>query len=163
MENDECLDEMTKVMFPDEQWQLFGNRQILDEVKKLRAHWDKTYSKEEGWMNELASKYYQEKDLENEALKEENEKLKEENERLEQYHQWNKSAVLQLNDAKAEIKKLKEENKKLQKKAKQVSEIKDFLKCCDRNTDGYYEHYETRQLAIRVEGELKSLVVAKSE
>lgn len=38
---------------------------------------------------------------------EENKKLKEENKRLEQCHEWNKSAALQLNDAKAEMKKLK--------------------------------------------------------
>ena len=34
----------------------------------------------------------------------------------------------------------------------EIDDIKDFLKVCDRNSDGYYEHYETRQIATRVEG-----------
>ena len=33
-----------------------------------------------------------------------------------------------------------------------TDEIQSFLKVCDRNSDGYYEHYETRQIATRLEG-----------
>lgn len=130
-------------------------KKLLDENKKLKEEIQHKNEKFAEWCVE--NKKLKEENKELEAYyKNEIKKLKEDNDRLEQYHKWNKSAVLQLNDAKAEI-------KKLQKKAKQVSEIKDFLKYCDRNDDGHYQHYETRQLAIRVEGELKSLVEAKSE
>jgi len=33
-----------------------------------------------------------------------------------------------------------------------IDDTKEFLKVCDRNKDGYYEHYETRQIATRFEG-----------
>ncbi len=36
--------------------------------------------------------------------------------------------------------------------ADMITEIQSFLKVCDRNSDGHYEHYETRQIATRVEG-----------
>ena len=36
--------------------------------------------------------------------------------------------------------------------ADMLTEIQSFLKVCDRNSDGHYEHYETRQIATRVEG-----------
>jgi len=47
------------------------------------------------------------------------------------------------------IHKLEEENEKLKET---IDDTKEFLKVCDRNTDGYYEHYETRQIATRFEG-----------
>ena len=35
--------------------------------------------------------------------------------------------------------------------ADMLTEIQSFLKVCDRNSDGHYEHYETRQIAVRFE------------
>ncbi len=172
MENfspDDCFDEMAKVLMPDREPSEVGYIELLEEVKKLKEDENQCWKAIAKNKTQILMKYLPDynpllsggSDSENlegclKKIIEENKKLKEENKRLEQCHEWNKSAALQLNDAKAEI-------KKLQKKAKQVSEIKDFLKYCDRNDDGYYQHYETRQLAIRVEGELKSLVVAESE
>jgi len=148
MENfspDNCFDEMAKVLMPEREPSEVGYIELLEEVKKLKNDENQCWKAIAKNKTEILMKY----------LPDYNPILSggSDSENIE-------GCLKKLLD---ENKKLKEENKKLQKKAKQVSEIKDFLKCCDRNDDGYYQHYETRQLAIRVEGELKSLVEAKSE
>jgi len=50
--------------------------ELLETVAFLRRHHEKTLSKEHGWGNALMAKAYEEKDLENEKLKEEIEELK---------------------------------------------------------------------------------------
>jgi hypothetical protein len=190
MENfspDDCFDEMAKVLMPERVPSEVGYIELLEEVKKLKEDENQCWKAIAKNKTEILMKYLPDynpilsggSDSENiegclKKLLDENKKLKELTEGIMEeegtehilgINAYEKfcQAICELNHDEEWIKKLKAENKKLQKKAKQVSEIKDFLKCCDRNTDGYYEHYETRQLAIRVEGELKSLVVAKSE
>ncbi len=55
-----------------------------------------------------------------------------------------------------EFEKLKKENEKLKEDNKRlknmIHDTEEFLEVCDRNADGYYKHYETRQIATRFEG-----------
>lgn len=84
--------------------------------------------------------------MEYSGIQEENEKLKGSLEELYTLREGEIAHLGQIDLLKHEISKLKE----------QIDDIKDFLKVCDRNSDGYYEHYETRQIATRVEeGEYK--------
>ncbi len=78
-------------------------------------------------------------------------KLAEENEVLKEENRVRREGVRYVFSLDTEvIKKLKEENKKLKET---IDDTKEFLKVCDRNKDGYYEHYETRQIATRFEGD----------
>lgn len=127
---------------------------LKEENEKLKAHWDKTYSKEEGWMNELASKYYAEKDLENEALKEENEKLKEEKHKVIQdayqchYDTWKaEQENIVITELKEEI---EHKNEKFSEFLLENKELKQE----NKNLEEYYQN-EIKKL--------KTLLEAKSE
>jgi len=78
-------------------------------------------------------------------LKEKNKNVEEANEELREVIDDLENTILHLesdkDDLEQEIEKLKET----------IDDTKEFLKVCDRNTDGYYEHYETRQIATRFE------------
>tara|TARA_R110000851_G_scaffold236792_1_gene389452 strand:+ start:657 stop:998 length:342 start_codon:yes stop_codon:yes gene_type:complete len=62
---------------------VYENEKLKEENKKLKAHYEKTMSKEHGWGNAIMAKKYEEKDLENEKLEVANASLKESNDQLE--------------------------------------------------------------------------------
>jgi len=90
-------------------------------------------------------------------LEEENKKLKEQ---LDNETSAEGLDELIIHNLKEENKKLNEENERLKN---MIHDTEEFLKVCDRNADGYYKHYETRQIATRFEGGVYELVAEKWE
>jgi cell division septum initiation protein DivIVA len=81
----------------------------------------------------------------NKSLKEENEKLKEKIKTLKKYEDMSISSINSIKDKYLEQKK---ENKEL---INIIKSTKEFLEeCCDKNDNGIYNHYETRQIATRI-------------
>ena len=114
----------------DQQQKLQETRKIAEELQK---HRDTTYSKDHGWMNEIAGKMFTEKDIENEKLKQKLEDVKEEYEKdlkevKEEY--WEKGWETGKSDTWDEIddavKPLKEQIEELKKQNK-VKEIHETM------------------------------------
>ena len=77
-------------------------------------------------------------------------KLTKENKHLKEVIDIYKEGTEAIHD---EFAKALDENNKLKERLKNIiQDTKEFLEVCDRNADGYYKHYETRQIATRFEG-----------
>ena len=50
--------------------ELTKNKKLKEENKELKEHYEKTMSKEHGWGNAIMAEMYEQKDIENEELKE---------------------------------------------------------------------------------------------
>ena len=104
-----------------------GEDTLREENKKLKAHYDKTMSKEHGWGNAIMAEKYELVANAYEAKEEENDKLKEENKKLKELliireEGFEKVLKVRTNMAKGEIEFLEKENKKLKKENEQAWE-----------------------------------------
>tara|TARA_R110000824_G_scaffold192885_1_gene375091 strand:+ start:55 stop:603 length:549 start_codon:yes stop_codon:yes gene_type:complete len=92
------------------------NEDLKEEIKKLKEHYEKTMSKEFGWGNAIMANMYEQKDIENEKLKEEINEWEEEVSSIQSVSEsleWDLKK--EIEEVKEENQKLKEENEKLEK------------------------------------------------